>query len=56
MLFRSLSEFQYYPGPFEIRYDQRPLAQMDALGSYIALVERYFDAPDLYLEPEETGR
>lgn len=51
-----LSEFQYYPGPFEIRYDQRPLAQMDALGSYIALVERYFDAPDLYLESEETGR
>ena len=38
---------------FEIRYDRRPLAEMDALGSYIALAERYFDAPDLYMEPEE---
>lgn len=50
-----LSEFQYDPGPFEIRYDRRPLAEMDALGSYIALVERYFDAPDLYMEPEEEA-
>lgn len=48
-----LGEFQYYPsgGPFEIRYDRRPLAEMDALGSYTALVERYFDAPELYMEP-----
>ena len=52
-----LREFQYYPagGPFEIRYDRRPLGEMDALGSYIALVERYFDAPDLYLEPEKEN-
>lgn len=52
-----LREFQYYPseGPFEIRYDSRPLAEMDALGSYTALVERYFDAPDLYMEPEEEA-
>ena len=52
-----LSEFQYYPagGPFEIRYDQRPLPEMDALGSYTALAERYFDAPDLYMEPGEEG-
>ena len=52
-----LGEFQYYPagGPFEIRYDQRPLSEMDALGSYAALVERYFDAPDLYMEPGEEG-
>ena len=52
-----LAEFQYYPagGPFEIRYDQRPLPEMDALGSYTALAERYFDAPDLYMEPGEEG-
>lgn len=52
-----LGEFQYYPsgGPFEIRYDRRPLAEMDALGSYIALTERYFDAPDLYMESEEEA-
>lgn len=52
-----LCGFQYYPagGPFEIRYDRRPLSEMDALGSYAALVERYFDAPDLYMEPETEG-
>ena len=50
-----LGEFQYAPDPFEIRYDRRPLAEMDALGSYIALTERYFDAPDLYTESEEEA-
>ena len=50
-----LGEFQYAPDPFEIRYDRRPLAEMDALGSYIALTERYFDAPDLYMESEEEA-
>lgn len=48
-----LREFQYYPadGPFDIRYDHRPLAEMDALGSYTALVQQYFDVPELYIEP-----
>ena len=50
----SLQEFQYFPseGPFEIRYDRRPLAEMDALGSYTALIRRYFATPALYQEPE----
>ena len=49
-----LREFQYYPpeGPFEIHYDQRPLAEMDVLGSYTALTRRYFATPALYQESD----
>lgn len=48
-----LQGFQYYPpdGPCDIQYDKRPLAEMNALGSYTALVERYFDTPELYFDP-----
>ncbi len=48
-----LLSFQYYPpeGPFDIRYDKRPLARMNALGSFTALVQKYFDTPELYLDP-----
>lgn len=51
-----LSEFQYFPasGPFEIRYDTRPLADLDALGSYTALALQYFEDPALYLDGGET--
>lgn len=50
---RRMQEFQYFPpdGPFEIRYDRRPLSEMDALGSYTALSRQYFSNPDLYQEP-----
>lgn len=53
---KYMGAFQYYSadGPFEIRYDRRPLSEMDALGSYTALVQQYFDAPELYLEPESN--
>ena len=49
-----LREFQYFPpeGPFEIHYDQRPLAEMDVLGSYTALTRRYFATPALYQESD----
>ena len=49
---RQLQEFQYFPGngPFDIRYDRRPLSQMDAQGSFIALLQHYFDSPELYME------
>ena len=48
-----LKEFQYFPadGPFEIRYDRRSLTQMEAQGSFIALVRYFFDSPELYKEP-----
>ena len=39
-------------GPFEIHYDQRPLAEMDVLGSYTALTRRYFATPALYQESD----
>jgi len=53
-----LLQFQYYPseGPFETRYDQRPLSEMDALGSYIALANQYFDTPELYLEQQPSAQ
>lgn len=52
---RHLQQFQYFPpeGPFDIQYDRRPLAQMNALGSYIALVNNYFSQPALYTEESE---
>lgn len=45
-----LSGFRYFPGgaPFDIRYDRRPLSELDAQGAYIALMERYFNSPALY--------
>jgi predicted NBD/HSP70 family sugar kinase len=48
---KHLLEFKYYPsgGSFETRYDSRPLSEMNALGSYIALVQNYFDIPELYV-------
>lgn len=51
-----LSQFQYYPagGPFEIRYDQRSLSDMDSLGSFAALQGRYFKNTELFDDlPEE---
>lgn len=47
-----LREFRYFPqeGPFDIRYDRRPLSQMDALGSFIALVQAYFEDPEVYMD------
>ena len=55
-----LKNFQYFPseGPFDIRYDQRPLEEMDAIGSYISLVQCYFNMPERYLDSSlvpETG-
>ncbi len=46
----SLKNFRYFPaeGPFDIQYDQRPLEEMDALGSYILLVQYFFNMPELY--------
>lgn len=47
-----LGQFQYFPadGPFEIRYDRRELAQLDTQGSYIALMQIFLAAPELYRE------
>lgn len=47
---QELASFQYFPegGAFDIRYDRRPLAEMDSLGSYIALSRAYFGNPALY--------
>lgn len=49
---KYIQEFQYFPaeGPFDIRYDRRSLTEMDTLGSFIALTQRYFDTPALYTE------
>ena len=49
---RELAQFRYFPepGPFEIRYDRRPLSEMNARGSYIALAHQYFALPSLYME------
>lgn len=49
---KYLLEFRYFPpeGPFDVRYDRRSLDQMDALGSFIALVHHYFDSPEVYME------
>lgn len=46
----NLSSFRYFPSsaPFDIRYDRRPLNELDALGSYIALMDQFFDSPELY--------
>lgn len=53
---KHLQQFQYFPseGPFAIQYDRRPLAEMNALGSYIALVNRYFNQPELYTGETDT--
>lgn len=52
----KLAKFQYFPpeGPFEIRYDQRSLADMDSLGSFAALQGHFFKNPELFNDlPEE---
>ncbi len=48
----GISQLQYFPpeGPFELRYDGRDLAQMDARGSFIALSRLYFSRPELYTD------
>lgn len=49
-----LQGFQYFPeeGPFDILYDRRPLNEMDSLGSYIALTQQYFSAPEHYMDKQ----
>jgi len=54
-LFRSelhkvLAEFQYYPksGPFELRFDLRPITESDLQGSYVLLLDRLFGDTSLY--------
>lgn len=46
----SLSVFRYYPsgGAFEIRYDDRPLDELDILGAANSLTEMFFSDTALY--------
>ncbi len=48
----KLSQLGYFSAddPFEIRYDRRPLIQMDACGGLLALRQLYFGQPELYTE------
>ena len=45
----ALADFRYYPerAPFEIRYDRRPLTELDAEGGYLALAEVCFSKSEL---------
>ena len=47
-----IGQLQYFPpeGPFELRFDDRDLAEMDAEGAHIALSRLYFSQPELYME------
>ena len=47
---QKLSTFRYYSNamPFDIKYDRRPLLDLDAEGSYIALANVFFSSPELY--------
>lgn len=46
----QMADFRYLPTshPFEIRFDPRPLHEMDAEGSFIALDHLFFDHGDHY--------
>ncbi|MBQ7486692.1 MAG: ROK family protein [Clostridia bacterium] len=46
----QMADFRYLPTshPFEIRFDQRPLEEMDAEGSFFALDHLFFDHVDHY--------
>lgn len=50
----NLSAFRYFPSdvPFDLRYDRRPLDELDAQGSYIALCKLLFDSPKIYRDPQ----
>lgn len=54
---RNLSSFRYFPNdaPFDLRYDRRPLDELDAQGSYIALCEQFFDSPALYRDVQAAA-
>ena len=49
-----MTSFRYFPSsaPFDIRYDRRPLSELDALGSCIALMDQFFDSPALYRDSQ----
>ena len=50
-LIESLKHFRYYPhstDAFEIVYDDRPLKELDTLGSYIAVSDCYFSQTQIY--------
>ncbi len=50
-LLTTLKQFRYYPhstDAFEIVYDDRPLKELDTLGSYIAVADSFFSNSDIY--------
>ncbi|WP_343250372.1 ROK family transcriptional regulator [Diplocloster hominis] len=50
---RYLNEFQYYPqatDAFELLYDRRPPADLQAWGSSLALANLFFKNPELYAD------
>ena len=48
---RALSDFRYYPesGPFELRLDRRPIAELDVRGAHVLLIDHLFSDPELYV-------
>lgn len=47
----KLESLRYFPSiPFEIRYDDRPLDELDAVGGSIMLQEKFFAQPSLYAD------
>lgn len=49
---QHLANFQYYPkgGPFEMKFDTRPLFSLDVIGSLNCLQDLYFQQSSLYLD------
>lgn len=47
---RELNHFRYYMNqlPFEIVYDQRPTTDLDTMGAFYGLREKYFEQTSLY--------
>ena len=53
----QMSHFRYYQpkGPFEVRFDTRPLFNLDVAGSLNCLYDLYYQDPALYLDQKGKG-
>ena len=53
-ILQNLTQCHYMASaaPMELRYDDRPLRQLDAQGGAIALLDHFFSDPAVYADPE----